>query len=110
MDLRQDALNTFVAELRAEYATTDKSGVELDILPIQCDVSDEMSVKDMMQAAVKRFGRIDYAVNGAGITNKSKVGEYQTSDVSHSVTIQLEVLFRFFEPPKSKDGIRYEAD
>ncbi len=37
-------------------------------LPIQTDVSDETSVKGMVEKAVSEFGKIDILVNNAGIT------------------------------------------
>lgn len=36
----------------------------------------------MVDAAVKEFGRLDYCVNSAGVSNKSLVGEYKTEAVS----------------------------
>lgn len=36
-------------------------------LAIKVDVSDSASVKDMVDAAVEAFGRIDYSVNSAGV-------------------------------------------
>jgi len=37
-------------------------------LPIQADVSDETSVKGMVEKAISEFGKIDILVNNAGIT------------------------------------------
>lgn len=39
-----------------------------EVLPIKCDVSKEQEVINMVNAAIKRFGRIDVLVNNAGIS------------------------------------------
>lgn len=36
-------------------------------LPVQCDVTDEQSVNDMVQKALSEFGHVDILVNNAGI-------------------------------------------
>ena len=38
-------------------------------ISIQCDVSDEEAVKAMVEKTVDTFGRLDYALNNAGIQN-----------------------------------------
>ena len=38
----------------------------------QSDVDDETQVKDLVQAVVAKFGRLDFAVNNAGISNETK--------------------------------------
>jgi NAD(P)-dependent dehydrogenase (short-subunit alcohol dehydrogenase family) len=52
-------------EAIASQVSASKSGIK--ILPITCDVADEESVKAMVKATVDTYGRIDYAVNCAGI-------------------------------------------
>ena len=37
-------------------------------MAIQCDVSDEKAVADMVKAVKKEWGRVDILVNNAGIT------------------------------------------
>lgn len=41
------------------------------ILPIQCDVSNELQVKNAVSYAVEHFGTVDILVNNAGITRDS---------------------------------------
>ena len=38
-----------------------------DALPVPCDVSDEIQVKDMVERVMEQYGRIDVLVNNAGI-------------------------------------------
>ncbi|WWD17291.1 hypothetical protein CI109_101731 [Kwoniella shandongensis] len=87
VDVRQEPLNQFANDLLSEH--DDK----LDILSIQCDVTDEVAVKDMISRAVERFGRIDYAVNSAGITNKSKVGEFRTEEWDRVINVNQKGVF-----------------
>ncbi|MEZ4804700.1 MAG: SDR family oxidoreductase [Bacteroidia bacterium] len=39
----------------------------VDVIFVKCDVSKASDVQNMIQSAVKKFGRIDYAFNNAGI-------------------------------------------
>lgn len=39
----------------------------LQAYPIKCDVTDEQSVRDMVQETLRQFGRIDILVNNAGV-------------------------------------------
>jgi NAD(P)-dependent dehydrogenase (short-subunit alcohol dehydrogenase family) len=73
-DYQRAPLESFEVELRMMYP-------DVQVLGVHCDVTDEGAVENMMAQAVARFGGVDYAVNSAGITNKSKVGEYRTEDV-----------------------------
>ena len=41
---------------------------DVDILVEQVDMQDEVQIEHMVQAAVARFGRVDYAVNCAGVS------------------------------------------
>jgi NAD(P)-dependent dehydrogenase (short-subunit alcohol dehydrogenase family) len=50
------------------YQTADEiNSLGFGALAIRCDVTDEMSVGAMMDAAFSRFGRIDILVNNAGV-------------------------------------------
>lgn len=53
-----------------------------------CDVSDGEQVKAMVAAAVERFGRLDYAVNNAGI-NLLSVDEYDEATWARSLAVNL---------------------
>ena len=53
-----------------EFEKSLKQG-KYDCMFIQADVSDEMAVKSMVDAVLKRYGHIDVLVNNAAITNDS---------------------------------------
>ena len=74
-DIQQAALEAFEQDLQVAFPA-------VHILSVVCNVTDETSVDEMVRLGVDKFGRIDFAVNSAGITNKSLVGEYATQDVS----------------------------
>ncbi|ETS84346.1 hypothetical protein PFICI_02371 [Pestalotiopsis fici W106-1] len=60
-DVDRTALEAWVAELSTQYEN-------VDVLAIPTDVSSEPSVNAAIEATVKRFGRIDIAVNNAGVS------------------------------------------
>lgn len=59
-DINADALASAAASLREQHA-----GV--DVLPLEMDVRDAAAVKAGLAGAKRKFGRIDVAVNNAGI-------------------------------------------
>lgn len=75
MDVSQRRLAEFHSTLKAEH-----SGV--DIMPLKCNVADEGDVANMVKDTVGAFGRIDYAVNAAGLAHVAKFAEFKTADVS----------------------------
>ncbi|EXJ76136.1 uncharacterized protein A1O5_00644 [Cladophialophora psammophila CBS 110553] len=59
-DMNLSSLEKVAQRLRDEYPH-----VEVEVLYI--DTSDEQSIIDAHEATIRRFGRIDYAVNNAGV-------------------------------------------
>lgn len=55
-------------------------------LAIQCDVSDDKQVEEMVAKTVSTFGRLDAAYNNAGIQNELAKAEDQTRDDFDRVT------------------------
>ena len=49
-------------------------GLGAEVLPVKTDVTDEASVKAMVEAAYRRWGRIDVLMNDAGIVTHFHVG------------------------------------
>ncbi len=65
-----------------------------DTLPIQADVSDEAQVQGAIQAAVDKFGRIDYAANCAGIgCPRAKFADTQTADFEKTMGVNARGCF-----------------
>lgn len=59
------------AELRSAAAEIEAAHPGVACLPLVADVSSEASVRAAVGAAVARFGRIDVAVNNAGVGGPS---------------------------------------
>lgn len=63
--MQAEKLATFKEELTA-------NNPELEVLEVVCDVSSEADVVAMVQRTTETFGRLDYAVNCAGILGPLK--------------------------------------
>jgi len=68
-DLDNDGIGAMVASLGHNYV--DGAGV---------DVGDEEAVGRMVEQAVRRFGRLDVAVNNAGVGGFSPIQAYPLAD------------------------------
>lgn len=66
-------------------------GAEVDYL--RCNVADSTQVKDLMETAVQRFGRIDILVNNAGITRDGLMLTMKESDFDQVVETNLKGTF-----------------
>lgn len=75
-DVNAEAINKTAEEFRRDFQ-------DARILPVIVDVADEHSLERAIQETVKEFGRIDYAVNNAGIA-----GAITPSDVTSTVEWQ----------------------
>ena len=67
----------------------DLRSMGVDAFFIQCDVSDENQVMTMMQAVVSRFGRLDIAVNSAGVGPKETGLGQSSQDWERVIGINL---------------------
>ena len=66
-------------------------GAEVDYL--RCNVADSTQVKELMETAVQRFGRIDILVNNAGITRDGLMLTMKESDFDQVVETNLKGTF-----------------
>ncbi|MFJ4689629.1 SDR family NAD(P)-dependent oxidoreductase [Streptomyces sp. NPDC088789] len=57
------------------------------------DVSDEESVRALVEAAVSRFGRLDILVNNAGVSRDGKIARLSLQDWESTVTTNLTGVF-----------------
>lgn len=61
---------------------------------VTCDVTDEQSVADTVQAAVDTYGGLDYAYNNAGTEGKQmRVGDMDTEEFRRVVELNLFGVF-----------------
>lgn len=62
-------------------------------LPVQCDVSDEASVKVAIEKVMDKFGRIDILLNNAGIAVPGGVDTMSVEDWDKSMDVNVKGIF-----------------
>ncbi|EGG16174.1 short-chain dehydrogenase/reductase family protein [Cavenderia fasciculata] len=88
-----------VADINFESCQeTIKLMTELDAavetVAVACDISSEEDVTRLMQSTVDKFGRIDGAVNNAGILGKmQRVGDYELADFTKMLDVNVKGTF-----------------
>src|SRR5262245_51553364 len=80
-----------VSDEAAKQAAADLGTGGRDIFPVLCDVSDSQSVKAMVEAVVKRFGRIDILHNNAASKSRDLLAFFAPFE-SYSVDVWREVM------------------
>ncbi|KAI1615962.1 hypothetical protein EDD36DRAFT_450369 [Exophiala viscosa] len=88
---------------------------DVDVLLIKLDVSNEDSVKEAVEKAAAKFGRIDYAVNNAGISGPvARTESVAFSEWQHLMSVNLngvwlcqrsEILQMLKQDPHSTGGV-----
>ena len=68
-------------ELEKEY--------NIKVLPIQTDISNEIAIKNMVDTAIKEFGKIDVLVNNAGIVMDREFEDRTVEDWKKTLDINL---------------------
>lgn len=68
-------------ELEKEY--------NIKVLPIQTDISNEIAIKNMVDTAIKEFGKIDVLVNNAGIVIDKEFEDRTVEDWKKTLDINL---------------------
>lgn len=64
-----------------------------NIFPIQCDLCDIDSIRQMVESAISRFGRIDVLINNAGISRSSVSWKTSQEDWMQTMNINLNAPF-----------------
>ncbi len=82
-DLDEDRLRAVANEL----------GGKADVEPRRCDVGEMEEVEALMQAAVERFGRLDVAVNNAGIGGYGKTPDLDPTLWHMVIQVDLHSVF-----------------
>ena len=82
----------------AEVAAAASNGAQVRF--IKNDVSDEMAVKTLVEQVVREFGRLDFAVNNAAISNET-VSLVQSSSDNYRDMVNTNVLGMYY-------GMKYE--
>ncbi len=72
------AINYSRSEAAARETAALAQSVGAKTLLFQCDVSDDPSVRKMLAAVEKEFGRLDALVNNAGTTSNVRPGDFES--------------------------------
>jgi len=87
---RRFADDDFAVALAARSDTTDLADELGNALAVRCDVTDEESVRDAIDATVEEFGGLDVLVNNAGIAGPTKpVEEIEREAWSETIETNL---------------------
>jgi NAD(P)-dependent dehydrogenase (short-subunit alcohol dehydrogenase family) len=62
---------------------------KIDGTAVACDIADELQVEKVAQTAVATYGRLDIAVNAAGLADQSSVAEVTTQNLQRAVDINF---------------------
>lgn len=78
-------------ELAQTAAEVAQAGGAAEVVPTE--LSDEGSIKQLVQTTSERFGRLDILVNNAGITHSASLEETRTEDLDRCWTINARAPF-----------------
>lgn len=93
LDLNEEALHAVKAEIEAEHSPGGGNPIRIEVYPV--NVTDEVRVNEVVTSVAANFGRIDYAVNAAGIAFKHKGGAAfaETKDWHRVIDVNLNGTF-----------------
>ena len=77
----------------AEAVVAKIKAAGADAIAVQADVGDEKSVRGMIDACIKKFGRLDILVNNAGHLNSSPLSEMSVAVWDEMIRIHLRGMF-----------------
>jgi 3-oxoacyl-[acyl-carrier protein] reductase len=81
------------SEAKAYEVVEEIKGIGQEAIAIQCDVSNNESVTDMVKATVDHFGKIDILVNNAGITRDNLLMRMKEDEWDDVININLKGVF-----------------
>lgn len=93
LDLNEQALQAVKAEIDNDHAKRGDRSCTVEVYPV--DVTDEAAVETVVKKVAAEFGRLDYAVNAAGIAFKHEGGAAfaQTKDWQRVLDVNLNGTF-----------------
>jgi meso-butanediol dehydrogenase / (S,S)-butanediol dehydrogenase / diacetyl reductase len=83
-DLNSDALKILELELKAKG---------YNVLSVVCDVSDTDSIKDLVEATLAKYGKIDFLVNNAAVSMTKKMLEITEQDWDRVFAVNVKGTF-----------------
>ena len=97
LELARQGANVVVnyagSEAKAYEVVEEIKGIGQEAIAIQCDVSNNESVTDMIKATIDHFGKIDILVNNAGITRDNLLMRMKENEWDDVININLKGVF-----------------
>lgn len=75
---------------RAASEVAEAGGIAF---PVNVELAEEASIKQLVQTTSERFGRLDILVNNAGITHSASLEETRTEDLDRCWTVNARAPF-----------------
>lgn len=94
--LAQAGSSIVIADINIEKAIeTEKELINtgIEAIALECDVTKEDSVKNLVKSVIKKFGRIDVLVNNAGICIHEKAENMSLDDWNRVLSVNLSGVF-----------------
>lgn len=94
--LAQAGSNIMIAGRKADKskaAARDLAKLGVETAIVEVDVADAASCKAMVEATVKKFGRLDILINNAGINIRKQPEQYTTEEWRQVLSINLDGAF-----------------
>ena len=91
MLLAKEGAKVVVADMNYEGAKSVAGEIESmggTAFPVQVDITDEASVKAMVESAVAKYGRLDILVNNAGITQPITTKDMTPEDFMRIIKVK----------------------
>ena len=74
---------------RLEKAAAEIKAAELDAVPVQVDMADQESIKNLVESVIKEFGRIDFLFNNAGMIHRAPSEEFPIKEWEEMIKVNL---------------------
>jgi NAD(P)-dependent dehydrogenase (short-subunit alcohol dehydrogenase family) len=84
---REEGAQVVIAARNAERL--DAAAREIDAVAIQCDATSFEELEELAESVKKRFGRIDVALNSAGLEQSVRIRDIEKDDVESMVAVQF---------------------
>ena len=78
--LASEGAHVVIADLHATAANAAAAEIGADALGVACDVGDEAQVAACVAQSMRKFGRLDYVVNNAGIMTFKTLDQWTGED------------------------------
>ncbi len=82
-------INYIKSKKEADDLVSKIKNLGSDALAMECDVSDEKQVKELISMAIKKFGKIDILINNAGIVAPKPFQELIAEDWENILKVNL---------------------